>query len=360
MRQMWAILSASSGYVRSSRAMFVSGPDRDQRHRLGRGREGRAQELERALGAGADGGLRRSAPSRPLAPWTSGAVSSGRTSGWPAPAATGTSVRPSSARTRSALRVVLASGRVAADRRDAQHVELRPRERQGDRQGVVVPGSQSMMSGAGVGRAERPRSRGRHRGVGTAALSPPAGAHRLSPGRTAARGGRTAHPADDARDHDDRDDVRDAVEQLRRDVHAEDRQQRLGRVREAEHERRPERADRVPRAEDDRREGDEALARRSCPSGTCRRSTRLSVRAGDARQGAGHDHRAIADLDDVDADGAGRRRLLARRPEPEAPAGPEQHVGQEQHEHDSVKYRYGVPENRIGPEDRDLATGPGS
>ena len=45
---------------------------------------------------------------------------------------------------------------------------------------------------------------------------------------------------------------------------------------------------------------------------------------------AGEEQRPIADRDDVDADGAGGRGLLAGRAEPEAPAGPEQHVGQDE------------------------------
>ena len=116
----------------------------------------------------------------------------------------------------------------------------------------------------------RPRRRGRavegRPGADVAALVAVARAHAsaappcISPARTAGRRPRPANPPDDARDDDDRDQVRDAVEQLRRHVDAEDRQQRLRRAREPEHERRAEGADRMPGAEDHRREGDEALA----------------------------------------------------------------------------------------------------
>ena len=50
-----------------------------------------------------------SAPSRPVSPWTCGAVCSSRRSGLSAPGQTGMSVRPASSRTFNALRVVLSS-----------------------------------------------------------------------------------------------------------------------------------------------------------------------------------------------------------------------------------------------------------
>ncbi len=91
-------------------------------------------------GRGSETGSGRSAPSSPLAPWTSGAVSSGRMSGWGGPAATGTSGRSEQGEDTQRVARRVREGGVAADRGDAQHLELRPGEGERDRQGVVVAG----------------------------------------------------------------------------------------------------------------------------------------------------------------------------------------------------------------------------
>ena len=59
-------------------------------------------------------GAGRSGPFRPVSPWTSSAVTSGRRSGAAAPAWTGTSVRPASSQIFSALQVVSGSGTLPA------------------------------------------------------------------------------------------------------------------------------------------------------------------------------------------------------------------------------------------------------
>ena len=85
-------------------------------------------------------GSGRSAPSSPLSPWTSSAISSGRASGAAAPAATGTSVRPSSARTRSVLRVVSRRPTLPPTVVMPSTSSSGPGERERDREGVVVAG----------------------------------------------------------------------------------------------------------------------------------------------------------------------------------------------------------------------------
>src|SRR5258705_12107744 len=77
--------------------------------------------------------------------------------------------------------------------------------------------------------------------------------------RPAVRGGR-ADPAHEAGDDDDRHQVRDHQQDLRRNRHVEDRQARLERVGEAEDEAREERPDRRPGTEDHGGEADEAAA----------------------------------------------------------------------------------------------------
>ena len=71
MIRMLAIRSASSGCVRSSSAMFVSGPTAAMVTGSGDSLEGRPEQLDGALGPGRERGSGRSAPSRPLSPWTS-------------------------------------------------------------------------------------------------------------------------------------------------------------------------------------------------------------------------------------------------------------------------------------------------
>ena len=66
-----------------------------------------------------------------------------------APAATGMSVRPSSARTRRALRVVAAQPGVAGDGRDREDLQLGPGQGQREASASSWPGSQSRMTGRG-------------------------------------------------------------------------------------------------------------------------------------------------------------------------------------------------------------------
>src|SRR6476620_11313045 len=73
------------------------------------------------------------------------------------------------------------------------------------------------------------------------------------------RGGPTDAAHDTGHD-DDRHHVRDALQDLRCHVDAEDREQGLGRVGESEYERGKERTNRVPPPEDHRRQADEPLA----------------------------------------------------------------------------------------------------
>ena len=81
MTRMPAIRSRSSGWVRTSSAMFVSGPDGGDRHGRRAPLEDGAHQLDRALRPGPKAGSGRSAPSSPLAPWTLDATCSGRSSG---------------------------------------------------------------------------------------------------------------------------------------------------------------------------------------------------------------------------------------------------------------------------------------
>ena len=161
------------------------------------------------------------------------------------PSATGTSARAVEVQQAQRVRRAVADVGVAADRRHGEEVDLGPRDREPDREGVVearvaVDDQRQRL----LDRPERRRARQRRARGRTSARRPArAGPGSRSPSRLAllvrlAGGGGPAHAADDARHDDDRDDVRDAVQELRRDVDAEDRQQRLRRVGEAEHERR--------------------------------------------------------------------------------------------------------------------------
>jgi hypothetical protein len=109
-RDTWAIFEAISGYVLSRSAILVSGPVGISVTGAGAAASVARRNSRAPSGRGDETGSGRSAPSRPLTPWTSGAVSRRRTSGCDAPAATGTSARPSSASTRRAFSVVAASG----------------------------------------------------------------------------------------------------------------------------------------------------------------------------------------------------------------------------------------------------------
>ena len=104
------IRSCSDGNARRNRAMLVSGPvGTSVTGRLDETNE-RRRELDRGLRPrGSNAGSGRSAPSSPLSPWKVCWMSGSRNSGRSAPAATGTSVRPSRVRTRRAFRVVSAS-----------------------------------------------------------------------------------------------------------------------------------------------------------------------------------------------------------------------------------------------------------
>ena len=80
-----------------------------------------------------------SGPSRPLSPWTCAATASSRASGRSAPAATGTSVRSDEVEHAQRVRGRLLERLVAVHRRDAEQLELGAREREQERDRVVVP-----------------------------------------------------------------------------------------------------------------------------------------------------------------------------------------------------------------------------
>src|SRR5829696_6506491 len=296
----------------------------------------------------------------PLSPWTSVARTIDPSNAPAAPSATGTSSRPYVWSSRSAFSVHRVTSAfpptvVTASRSISGDAAASPIASASSR-----PGSESMISG--MGRSGVPHGALRSAEpalwyVGIACTGPHSST--LWPALTSAlvvwlAGGRGAADApDDTGDNDDRDDVRHAVEQLGRDVDAQDRQQRLGGVREPEHQRSSERIDRVPRAEDHRGERDEAAARAHVHLERAGRRE-AQGRAGDAREQPGHQQGAIPDPDDVDADGAGGRRLLAGCPEAEAPARPEQHVREgDHHEQREVHVRRLVEQDRS--DHRDVA-----
>jgi hypothetical protein len=124
-----------------------------------------------------------------------------RTSGRSAPAATGISVRSSRVRTRSALRVVLASG-VAADRRDAQ--DGQPGRGAASRIASVVVARIAVEDDRPGRPAGGPRQRGEGRGLRCLGRERPASLLLVRP---AVRRGARDRP-DEPGDHEDRDHVR--------------------------------------------------------------------------------------------------------------------------------------------------------
>src|SRR5829696_6699286 len=158
----------------------------------------------------------------------------------------------------------------------------------------------------------------------------PAGTARIAsvPSRTAAtadlfdvraaNGGRRDRPADDPRDGDQREHVRQGLEQQLVGLPRLDEPEPLGeRAREAEEERRGEGADRSPAAEDERGERDEAAAgghvlgeRVVEPD----RQERAAERREHPRDDNGHVARAV----DGDADRVGGLRVLADGADAEA------------------------------------------
>ena len=123
------------------------------------------------------------------------------------------------------------------------------------------PGSQSRTTGRGAAAGARVLGRGadgRRGGARRAARSPPRSLLHVR----RAVGRRHPDPPDEPGHDDDRHDVRDHEQELRRDRRAEDREAALERVGEAEDEAGEERPDRGPAAEDHRREADEPAAGR--------------------------------------------------------------------------------------------------
>ena len=109
-----AIRSWSAGAARRSRAMFVSGPVATSVTGLSRVAQHRAHQLDGGEVDRPDRGLRQVRAVESRVPVELDRDPRSRTSGRSAPAATGTSVRPSRVRTRSALRVVRSSGALPA------------------------------------------------------------------------------------------------------------------------------------------------------------------------------------------------------------------------------------------------------
>ena len=155
-----AIRSARCGCVRSSSAMFVSGPTAA----IVTGRSGalerRAQQLDGALGADADRRLGQVGAVEAGPPWTSLATWSGRSSG---PAAPGRDRDVGPAGQRQHAQRVVGGGRqrrVAGDGRDrssSSSGRARPRI---SASASSCPGSQSRMNGIrSVIEASMPKSR---------------------------------------------------------------------------------------------------------------------------------------------------------------------------------------------------------
>ncbi len=138
MRQMWAILAASAGAASSSCAMFVRGPVGIRVTGPGAASSVARRKASAPSGRTSERGSGRSAPSSPLSPCTSSAISSGRTQRRRGAGRHG-HVRPVEQR-EHAQRVAgrLAQADVAGHGRDAQHLELGARERERDRERVVV------------------------------------------------------------------------------------------------------------------------------------------------------------------------------------------------------------------------------
>ena len=133
-------------------------PRRDQRDRAGRRLEGRPQERERALGPHLGARLGEVGPVEPaLAVDVVGDLERPRERG--RRPGRDRHVGPAEQREdpeRVARR--LAQPDVAADGRDAQHLELRPGERQRDREGVVVAGVAVQEDGDGHGYGRLPNA----------------------------------------------------------------------------------------------------------------------------------------------------------------------------------------------------------
>ena len=130
----------ASGCRARSSATFVSGPVGTSVTAPLRARICSARKSAACCPSGSRLGGGRSGPSSPVSPWTYAATCGSRTSGAAAPAATGTSSRPTKSRTRIAFAVVFAQRLVAGDRRNAEHLQLGRREREQQRDRVVVPG----------------------------------------------------------------------------------------------------------------------------------------------------------------------------------------------------------------------------
>ena len=251
-RQTWAIRGARSGCSRSSSAMFVSGPIGAMTTGSGMLAQDPRDQVDRTLRAA----LRPATVRQHRVPDARLAVDLGRPDDAPEERAGGALgdrhvARAVDVEEPERVRRAVADVGVAADGRDREQVDLRSRHREPDREGVVEAGvavddqRQRVLHGPD---RRGPRHGGRRVERWGATASAPRGCrpHLALLVRLAGRGRSTDAP-DDAGDDDDRHHVRDALQDLRCDVDAEDRQQRLGRVGEAEDERRKERPDRVPR-----------------------------------------------------------------------------------------------------------------
>ena len=131
--------------------------------------------------------------------------------------------------------------------------------------------------------------------------------------------------ADDTGDRDEREHVRQRVEEERRGAALREVRWKAvaERAREPEQKARSERPERPPVAEDERGEGDEAAAAGDVLVEEVHVSDR-EVRAAERGEGAGGDHRAVADPVDRDADGVGSARVLADGADSQAERRPEE------------------------------------
>src|SRR4051794_27922073 len=132
-----------------------------------------------------------------------------------------------------------------------------------------------------------------------------------------AAGGRRADgAADDAGDRDQRQDVRQGLEERPPLVAVRGREPVGERAREAEEERRHVRREWPPLAEDECSEADEPGAGRHVLVERVHEAER-EVRAAHRRDRAGSDDRDVPDLEHGDADRVRRARMLADRPQPQ-------------------------------------------
>ena len=138
MRQIRSIPSRMRGRARRRSATFVSGPVATSV--TGRPAPATSASVSASApsGRGAAAGSGRSAPSRPLSPWNSTGVQVSRRSARSAPARHRDVVPAEQGQDAQRVARRVGQRRVAADGRDPQQLQLRAREGERDRQGVVV------------------------------------------------------------------------------------------------------------------------------------------------------------------------------------------------------------------------------